>query len=66
MEGRTKACVNHEELHGGAYRGPDSRGLQIPTGELHRRLSPSEPSEAAVAGAKCGGGFEVWRGAASR
>jgi hypothetical protein len=27
--------VDHEELHGGAYRGPDRRDLEVPVDELH-------------------------------
>jgi hypothetical protein len=55
-EGLTEAGVDHEELHGGAYRGPDCRDLEVPVDE---RISPSEEPEAAVTGDTCGGGFEI-------
>jgi hypothetical protein len=34
-EGLTEAGVDHEELHGDGYRGPDHRDLEVPAGELH-------------------------------
>jgi len=39
-EKRTEAGVDHEELHGGAYGGPDRRDLQVPASEPHAMIHP--------------------------
>jgi len=48
-EKRTEDGVDHEELHGGTYGGPDRGDLQVPARESHDMVRPSESSRAGVA-----------------